>query len=216
MKEKIVKIIEIIKKKYIWLILFMSLVIFLEILQDVCIQEKIMLDNIFYRFAVIFLRRPILTEIMKVITFFGSAYFILSLTFLLITVIKNKKIVLLIITNLILITSMNIILKNIVQRPRPEGYRLVEESGYSFPSGHSMVSVAFYGFLIYLILAKFKNKTLKIALSVLLGILVLLIAFSRIYLGVHYATDVLAGGLLSISYLVAFISYTKKWIDQDK
>ena len=44
---------------------------------------------------------------------------------------------------------LNILLKNIVQRPRPTDYRLIEEAGYSFPSGHSMISMAFYGFIIF-------------------------------------------------------------------
>ena len=213
MKEKIIKVLNETRKRYKFIILFILMIIFLGILQNVCKNEKIMLDIILYRFAVLFLRRPVLTKIMKIITFFGSAYFILVLTTLLVALIKNKKIGLMIVANLVLIASMNIILKNIVHRPRPEGYRLIEESGYSFPSGHSMVSVAFYGFLIYLILKKVKNKKSKIIYSIFLGLLILLIGFSRIYLGVHYATDVLAGGILSISYLIAFISYAKKWIN---
>ena len=213
MKEKIIDVLNEIRKKYKWIILFVLLIIFLAIMQNVCANEKLMLDIILYKFAVLFLRNPKLTEIMKVITFFGSAYFIIFLTCLLVSFIKNKKIGIMIVTNLFLISSMNIILKNIVHRPRPEGYRLIKESGYSFPSGHSMVSVAFYGFLIYLILKKVKNKKAKIIYSILLGLLIILIGFSRIYLGVHYATDVLAGGILSISYLIAFISYAKKWIN---
>lgn len=213
MKEKIIDFLNEIRKKYKWIILFVLLIIFLAIMQNVCANEKLMLDIILYKFAVLFLRNPKLTEIMKVITFFGSAYFIIFLTCLLVSFIKNKKIGIMIVTNLFLISSMNIILKNIVHRPRPEGYRLIKESGYSFPSGHSMVSVAFYGFLIYLILKKVKNKKAKIIYSLLLGLLIILIGFSRIYLGVHYATDVLAGGILSISYLIAFISYAKKWIN---
>ena len=51
--------------------------------------------------------------------------------------------------NLIFISGANVLLKHIIQRPRPDGYRLISESGYSFPSGHSMVSMAFYGFFFY-------------------------------------------------------------------
>ena len=53
-------------------------------------------------------------------------------------------------------------LKNIVERPRPIGYRLIDETGYSFPSGHSMASAAFYGFFIYLIFKRLKNKKIKL------------------------------------------------------
>lgn len=82
--------------------------------------------------------------------------------------------------------------------------------GYSFPSGHSMVSMAFYGFLIYLIYNNIKNKYIKWILICSLSILIILIGISRIYLGVHYTSDVLAGFLLSISYLVIYTRIVKE------
>ena len=72
--------------------------------------------------------------------------------------IKNKKIGVSIFSNLVIITALNQLLKNILQRPRPTEFRIVEETGYSFPSGHSMVSMAFYGYLIYLTYKYIKNK----------------------------------------------------------
>ena len=72
-----------------------------------------------------------------------------------------------------------------------------------------MVSMAFYGYLIYLIYRYIKNKYIKLSLIVLLSILICLIGISRIYLGVHYTSDVLGGFLLSISYLVVYISLIK-------
>lgn len=100
-------------------------------------------------------------------------------------------------------------LKHIVQRPRPTEFRIIDETGYSFPSGHSMVSAAFYGFLIYLIYKNVKNKYLKWGIIILLSIIVITIGISRIYLGVHYTSDVLAGYLISISYLIIFTSIIK-------
>lgn len=82
--------------------------------------------------------------------------------------------------------------------------------GYSFPSGHSMVSMAFYGFLIYLIYNNIKNKYIKWILICSLSILIILIGISRIYLGVHYTSDVLAGFLISISYLVIYTRIVKE------
>jgi len=84
--------------------------------------------------------------------------------------------------------------------------------GYSFPSGHSMISAAFYGFLIYLIYKKVKNKKLKITLIIVLSILIVSIGISRIYLGVHYTSDVLAGFTVSVSYLIIYTSIVKKFI----
>ena len=130
--------------------------------------------------------------------------------------IKNKKIGLSIFSNLVIITVLNQLLKRILQRPRPTEFRIIEETGYSFPSGHSMVSMAFYGYLIYLIYKYVKNKYIKWISIVLLSILICTIGVSRIYLGVHYTSDVLGGFLVSISYLILFISTVNKFfIEKD-
>ena len=107
---------------------------------------------------------------------------------------------------------LNQFLKHIVQRPRPTEYRIIDERGYSFPSGHSMASAAFYGFLIYLIYKKVKSKKLKIGLIAFFTFLIPLIGCSRIYLGVHYTSDVLAGFFVSISYLFIYISIVDDYI----
>ena len=117
---------------------------------------------------------------------------------------------------MVTITVLNQLLKRILQRPRPTEFRIIEETGYSFPSGHSMVSMAFYGYLIYLIYKYVKNKYVKWILIALLSILICTIGVSRIYLGVHYTSDVLGGFLVSISYLILFISTVNKFfIEKD-
>jgi len=96
--------------------------------------------------------------------------------------------------------------KLLYARPRPEiVFHLIEQGGLSFPSGHSMTGLVFYGLLIYFI-AKYggKNRAQK-ALMSLLVVLIVLIGFSRVYLGVHYPTDVLAGWFLGTSILVSAI-----------
>lgn len=201
MTEKLKKLI---KKDYKWIILFICVILFLAILEDVFEYETLALDTSVYTIVVEKMRNPILTDILKIITNLGSAFVLITITILSLIILKNKKIGLCITLNLALSTLLNVLLKNIIQRPRPEGYRLIEETGFSFPSGHSMVNTAFYGLLIYLIIKNVKNKKLKYALSILISILILAIGFSRIYLGVHYTSDVLAGFLISVAYLIVF------------
>ena len=203
MKEKIK---EFIIKHWKRIVLFICLIGFLELAEDVFNKEIMNGDIIGYKIISTFLISDFATPIAKFITNFGGAIFIILLTVILIAVIKNKKIGLSILANLAIITILNQLLKRILQRPRPTEYRIIEESGYSFPSGHSMISMAFYGYLIYLIYKYVENKNVKWILISLLSILICLIGISRIYLGVHYTSDVLGGFLISISYLVIYIS----------
>ena len=92
---------------------------------------------------------------------------------------------------------------------------MVEESSFSFPSGHAMASMAFYGLIIYFIDKNMKNEKLKKIISISLSILIFLIGISRIYLGVHYASDVIAGFAISIVYLILYITYILKLFNKD-
>lgn len=200
---------EYIKKNLKWVVLFICLVGFLALTEDVFNKEIMQGDIIGYKMISTFLISDFVTPIAKFITNFGGAVFLSIATIALLLLIKNKKIGLSIFSNIVIITILNQLLKRILRRPRPTEFRIVEETGYSFPSGHSMVSLAFYGYLIYLIYRYIKNKYIKWSLIVLLSILICLIGISRIYLGVHYTSDVLGGFLLSISYLVVYISLIK-------
>ena len=209
MKEKIK---DFIIKNLKWIILFICLVGFVALAEDVFHKEIMNGDIIGYKLVSTFLISDFATPIAKFITNFGGAIFLIIATIILFILIKNKKIGFSIISNLVIVTILNQLLKNILQRPRPNEFRIVEETGYSFPSGHSMASMAFYGYLIYLIYKYVKNKYLKWTLIVLLGILICTIGISRIYLGVHYTSDVLGGFLISISYLVIYISAVNKFV----
>ena len=199
-------------KNYKWIICFICLILFLALAEDVFNNEIMNGDVIGYKIISTYLIRDSLTPIFKIITWFGSATCIILLALILFFTIKNKKVGLLTSTNLIIITILNQALKIIVQRPRPTEYRIINEAGYSFPSGHSMVSMAFYGFLIYLIYKNIKNKYLKISLIVVLSLLIVMIGISRIYLGVHYTSDVCAGFLVSLSYLIIYINFANKLV----
>ena len=206
---------EFIKKNLKWVVLFICLVGFLALAEDVFNKEIMYGDIIGYKLISTFLISDFVTPIAKFITNFGGAIFLSIATVMLFLLIKNKKIGLSIISNIVIITILNQLLKRILQRPRPTEFRIVEETGYSFPSGHSMVSMAFYGYLIYLIYRYIKNKYVKWTLITILSILICLIGISRIYLGVHYTSDVLGGFLLSISYLVIYISSIKKLLPEE-
>ena len=169
-------------------------------------------DIIGYKVISEFLISDFVTPVAKFITNFGGAIFLIVLTITLFIVIRNKKIGISIFSNLVIITALNQLLKRILQRPRPTEYRIIEETGYSFPSGHSMISMAFYGYLIYLIYKYVKNKYVKWISMALLSLLICSIGISRMYLGVHYTSDVLGGFLISISYLVIYISAVNKFL----
>ena len=209
MKEKIK---EFIVKNLKWIILFICLIGFLALAEDVFNKEIMNGDIIGYKMVSTFLISDFATPIAKFVTNFGGAIFLIVLTVLLGTIIKNKKIGLSIFANLTIVTILNQLLKRVLQRPRPTEYRIIEETGYSFPSGHSMVSMAIYGYLIYLIYKYVENKYVKWILISLLSVLICLIGISRIYLGVHYTSDVLGGFLISISYLVIYISAVNKFL----
>lgn len=209
MKEKLKKFIV---KNFKWIVLFICLIGFFALAEDVFNKEIMNGDIVGYKLVSTFLISDFATPIAKFITNFGGAIILIGLAFTLFIFIKNKKIGVSIISNLAIITVLNQLLKRIVQRPRPTEFRIVEESGYSFPSGHSMVSMAFYGYLIYLIYKYVKNKYLKWISIILLSILICSIGISRIYLGVHYTSDVLGGFSISISYLVIYISAVNKFL----
>ena len=208
MKNKIIKFIKENKK---WLILSACIFIFTIILEDVCDNEIIKFDTRVYE-LISKLKNNNITTILKLITNLGGVYILITDTIILGILIKNIKVKLAIIINIIIITIFNQLLKYIVQRPRPIENRLIRESGYSFPSGHSMISMAFYGYLIYLIYKYVKNKYIKWISIVLLSILICSIGVSRIYLGVHYTSDVLGGFFISISYLIIYISAVNKFL----
>ena len=207
---------EFFKKYFKWIVLFVCLIGFLALAEDVFHKEIMKGDIIGYELVSRFLIGDVATPVAKVITQLGGAIFLITLTIILILFIKNKKIGISIFSNLAIITVLNQILKRILQRPRPTEFRIIEEAGYSFPSGHSMVSMAFYGYLIYLCLKYINNKYLKWSLTVVLSFLIGTIGVSRIYLGVHYTSDVLGGFLISIAYLIIYIMVVNKFIIKEE
>ena len=213
MKEKIITKIK--NNKYILYISIPLLLIILLITSKVIVGKELYIDKLAYHLFIEKLRNDKLTTFMKLATKLSNPEVmiiiaIISILFC-IKLIKNKKLSLGIILNLAGITIINQILKFIFRRERPSGYRLIEMSGYSFPSGHAMASLAFYGLLIYITKRLVKNKYLKILLITLNIAIIILIGVSRIYLGVHYLSDVLTGYSISIIYLLITTKLLNKY-----
>lgn len=142
----------------------------------------------------------ILTNILIFITNFGGPIGIslICITIFLIPKLRNKlglPVSIAVSTSFIL----NIILKLIFARERPDILRLVTENSYSFPSGHAMINMALYTVLIIYAYKSIKSKRIKYPLIILMMILVIAIGFTRIYLGVHYAGDIIGGWLLGFA-----------------
>ncbi len=155
------------------------------------------------------IRCELLNKIMLGITYLGSEYAYIFLLLLGFIFIRDRLIPLLVAGGLMVSTFAFNLIKFIVKRPRPlDG--LILENGFSFPSGHSLSAVFFYGFLIYFVFKNIKNVKLKKILLVFICMIILLIGFSRIYLGVHFVSDVIAGFVLGLIILIVFINYIYK------
>jgi membrane-associated phospholipid phosphatase len=102
------------------------------------------------------------------------------------------------------------LLKLYFSRPRPDDPVFRTAAGFSFPSGHAMSAMTFYGLLIYITWRNVENPFVRWLLTVLLMFFILLIGFSRVYLRVHYASDVLAGFSLGLVWLVLSLWIMKK------
>lgn len=152
-------------------------------------------------------QNPFLTYFFRFISFLCSTYFVVFLTVIYMLFTKDKKKGFYVGLNVILCVLLNQIAKQIFRRDRPILINLINETGYSFPSGHSMVSLAFYGFFIYLLYQRNMDRKLKYGEIICLACLVLLVGISRIYLGVHYASDVLGGYSLAVIYLNLYIQF---------
>lgn len=145
------------------------------------------------------------TKLMLILTFFGSAIFIIPGYFLLAAIIyyftKNRILSIIIIVIGLLSRLLLYLIKNIFQRDRPLAPLIEDVSGFSYPSGHSFSSFALYGLITYFIWKSNIKKRLKWIFSILLILFAVSIALSRVYLNVHYASDVIAGFCLSLIWL---------------
>ena len=148
------------------------------------------------------------TKLWRIITCLASGKFVALLCILFLIFMENKKVAIVIIINMLIMWVLIGTLKRIFKRNRPNINPLVEEEGYSYPSGHTMTATIFYGFLIFLIIISNITIPLKIILTSLFVLLVLLIGYTRVYLGVHFLSDVIGAILFGSSYLLLYIFFT--------
>lgn len=200
------------KKSIKWTVFGICMCLFLVLSILVFMKKDIYVDTQIYNFISKFIKISRTPNIIR-ITKTTSASFVIIITILALMFLKNKKYGIYMSINLVTITLFQLILKNIYTRNRPIGINLIDEKGYSFPSGHSLTSMAFYGFIIYLINISNISKRLKVIFTTFLILLIIFVGISRIYLGVHYATDVIGGFSFSISYLIVYTNLVRNKIN---
>ena len=171
-------------------------------------------DKTIYKFIIGF-RNDFTDAIFITLTQFGNTYIIIMVIIgLLILFDKKNQIYLAIET--ISILGINQLLKRIIRRIRPNHLRLITQGGYSYPSGHAMISVAVYGYFLYYVKKNIKNKKLKNILIILLYALIIGIGLSRIYVGVHYPSDILGGYLIGLCIQSLVIKLADKYFRGNK
>lgn len=154
---------------------------------------------------------PPLTGFLTAITYLGDAIAVILIAGFFVIFPPTRKHSFPLVAAIVLCLVLNLLFKEVFARPRPEILQLVKETGYSFPSGHAMNNTALYTALLFLLAPFFSKKTL-LPIAVLFYCFVVLIAFSRVYLGVHYITDVLGGILAGFAavLLTQFIFQTTR------
>lgn len=159
---------------------------------------------------------PGMTTLALVCTNLAGPITLLVLTLLAVLFIPRKEYRIPLLLNLSIEVLLNLELKNLFGRPRPmETLRLAVETTASFPSGHAMAAACFYGFFIYLVWKICKGQALRNLLSGLLALVILAVSASRIYLGVHYFSDVVGGLCVSVGYLIVFTSFVSLFFAQE-
>jgi len=176
---------------------FLSIISFLmfsKIAKDILENDQFRFDSTLINF-IYSLRTPLLTKIMNFISFLGNDVIVLGAFIIIILLIRKRYRHEAILFGFIFEMGffINLFLKFLIRRPRPDIAPLLVELSYSFPSGHSMNSFVFYVAVAYFIFRFTRNKRLSTLIFFTCLLLILSIGFSRIYLGVHYPSDVLAG-----------------------
>ncbi|EMR01711.1 phosphatase PAP2 family protein [Cesiribacter andamanensis] len=155
---------------------------------------------------------PAMDWYMGTITHLGShwAFIVLSVVLFVYFYLRKHNLLFALQTLIVLLVAggLSFWLKDLIDRPRPEAVHHLAIRTQSFPSGHSMSSIAFYGFLIHITWRIYNSQLRKILYTMLLVLIILSVGISRIYLQVHYPSDVLsgfaAGGICMVIFIMIF------------
>ena len=192
---------------------FFCISLFLFMAKLVFLDQNHTLDTAAFAFAQSH-TTPGFTAFMKFITFFASKDFLiygsLSLAFIFYFIKKHRWYAVKIPVIAAGSTLFNQSMKFWFDRPRPET-AFYAQSGFSFPSGHAMIGGAFYGLFIYLVWTNVKSLFWRWVFTLLLCFFILLIGYSRIYLNVHYASDVLAGWSAGFIFLIISVQILRRF-----
>jgi len=197
------------------IIFIYCLLALLGIIEDLVNSDPlILLDQRINQFFVMH-RNPLGIKVFMAITSLGSWYVIILAIIAIALILwyrKKKNQLLPFLASTLGAYAIVYLGKLLFARPRPP-YSVYLESNYSFPSGHATMAMMLFGFLAYFIFENSKNKNAKALLIFLLGLIILLVGLSRIYLGVHYTSDVLGGWLLGSLWLlinIGIITYQEQ------
>lgn len=198
---------------------FLSLIVLLVIIYQIFHKRNIAFDYWIFN-EISFYVSDTITSILLFFTIFGSDKFLVPAWFalaILYYIVYREKLG---IAKILGIGFFNLgimfLLKFLFDRPRPTTPLISEVDGLSFPSGHAFMAFTFFSIIIYFIQRDIQNTFIKYILTILLTLIICIIGFSRIYLRLHYTTDVIAGycfGILSfiLFYFIQNIIHHKKY-----
>ena len=169
-------------------ILAICAIVFVALLEDVLEGDLLRIDSAAYAVIVERLRADWLTPVMEAVSALATPVSLVVFLLVIVAFAPGKRPGACAATNLVLVFLLNLA----IQRPRPDGFQLAVEQGFSFPSGHSMVAMAFFGLLVWMVWHYESDRATRIGCAIAFSLVIVLVGVSRIYLGVHYASDVLA------------------------
>lgn len=214
------KVLNILKKNFIIIMCIVIFILFCVFIKDNYMNIVNKIDANISTFFTTKMVNSKSTEFMKNITNMGDYLFIGLIFILCIIVFKNKIVSIMLSLDLFIIGFMSLALKLFFSRTRPANPLITLPNSYSFPSGHTMFTVGFYGLIIYFIWRTNIKKIFKYILTFIISMIIIYVCISRIYLGVHYFSDVMAGFIYGILILVLIINTYlnfdwrwKKWTD---